>query len=88
MRSEQVHQALTHGTSRFEVCRLVSAGVRIAHRPGTLMNRSIGEVMAVMATSVDAQRSPGPLLISSRPPVTPVPGGRLARFSLRPVRTS
>jgi hypothetical protein len=45
MRSEQVHHALAQGYNRFEICRLVSKGVRATHKPGARFEDSIGDVL-------------------------------------------
>ncbi len=45
MRSAQIHKAITQGNSRFEICQLVSQGVRITHKNGTRMEDSISHVL-------------------------------------------
>jgi hypothetical protein len=45
MRSDQVHRALAHGINRFEVCQLVSKGVRATHRTGSRFEDSINDVL-------------------------------------------
>lgn len=45
MRSEQIHRALKQGISRYEICQLVSKGVKASHRPGNRFEDSIGEVL-------------------------------------------
>jgi len=45
MRSEQIHVALKQGISRYEICQLVSKGVKATHRPGTRFEESIGQVL-------------------------------------------
>lgn len=45
MRSEQIHRALAQGHSRFEICQLVSKGVKVTHKPGTRFEDSIGDVL-------------------------------------------
>jgi len=49
MRSEQVHTAVSRGNTRFQICQLVSKGVRITHRKGTRMADSIGTVLDHLA---------------------------------------
>ena len=50
MRSTQIHQAITQGNSRFEICQLVAKGVRITHKGGTRMEDSIGMVLGTLGT--------------------------------------
>jgi hypothetical protein len=45
MRSEQIHRALAQGYNRFEICKLVSKGVKVTHRPGARFEDSIGNVL-------------------------------------------
>ncbi len=45
MRSEQIHRALKQGISRYEICQLVSKGVKATHRPGSNFEASIGQVL-------------------------------------------
>jgi len=45
MRSDQVHRALARGMNRFEVCRLVSKGVRVTHKTGARFEDSINSVL-------------------------------------------
>ena len=45
MRSTQIHSALVHGINRFEVCQLVSKGVRATHRTGSRFEDSINDVL-------------------------------------------
>jgi hypothetical protein len=45
MRSEQIHTALKQGISRYEICQLVSKGVKATHRQGNRFEDSIGEVL-------------------------------------------
>jgi hypothetical protein len=45
MRSDQVHRALARGMNRFEVCRLVSKGVRVTHKSGSRFEDSINSVL-------------------------------------------
>ncbi len=50
MRSDQVHRALAHGINRFEVCQLVSKGVRATHRTGSRFEDSINDVLQYLGT--------------------------------------
>jgi hypothetical protein len=52
MRSEQVHTAVSRGNTRFQICQLVSKGVRITHKNGTRMADSIGTVLDHLALTV------------------------------------
>ena len=50
MRSEEVHKALLHGATRFELCQLVMRGVRCSPRDGISTPRdSIGLVLHGLA---------------------------------------
>jgi hypothetical protein len=51
VRSEQVHTAVSQGNSRFQICQLVSKGVRITHKNGTRMADSIGNVLDHLAVT-------------------------------------
>lgn len=50
MRSEQIHRALAQGMNRFEVCRLVSKGVKAAHKTGSRFEDSINDVLQYLGT--------------------------------------
>ena len=41
MRSENVHRALEHGRSRFEICQVVSKRVKRTHSPGSRFQDTI-----------------------------------------------
>lgn len=45
MRSDQIHRALAQGINRFEVCSLVSKGVRRTHKLGLRFEDSINSVL-------------------------------------------
>lgn len=45
MRSDQIYQALAHGINRFEVCQLVSKGVKATHKSGSRFEDSINFVL-------------------------------------------
>jgi hypothetical protein len=49
VRSEQIHIAIAQGNTRFEICRLVSRGLKITHKPGTRLEDSIGNVLTLLA---------------------------------------
>jgi hypothetical protein len=50
MRSDQIHRALAHGINRFEVCQLVSKGVRLTHKTGSRFEDSINDVLQYIGT--------------------------------------
>jgi hypothetical protein len=50
MRSDQVHKALAQGMNRFEVCRLVSKGVRVTHKTGARFEDSINNILQYLGT--------------------------------------
>jgi hypothetical protein len=45
MRSHQIHRALAQGINRFEVCRLVSKGVRATHTLGSRFEDTINSTL-------------------------------------------
>ena len=52
MRSNQIHRALAQGMNRFEVCLLVSKGVKDTHKPGGRFEDSINDVLQYLGTHV------------------------------------
>ncbi len=50
MRSDKIHRALAQGMNRFEVCQLVSKGVRAVHKSGSRFEDSINDVLQYMGT--------------------------------------
>jgi uncharacterized protein YoaH (UPF0181 family) len=50
MRSDQIHRALAQGINRFEVCQLVSKGVRKTHKTGSRFEDSINDVLQYIGT--------------------------------------
>ena len=60
MRSEQIHRALAQGYNRFEICKLVSKGVKVTHRPGTRFEDSIGNVLDQIKLSGKRSAPPSP----------------------------
>ena len=42
MRSEQIHRVLEQENNRFQICRLVSRGLKLSHKNGTRIEDSIG----------------------------------------------
>ena len=57
MRSKQIHQALAQGMNRFEVCQLVSKGVRVTHKTGARFEDSINDVLQYMGTHETSKES-------------------------------
>ena len=45
MRSNQIHRALAQGMNRFEVCQLVSKGVRVTHKLGSRFEDTINDAL-------------------------------------------
>jgi uncharacterized protein YoaH (UPF0181 family) len=50
MRSKKIHRALAQGMNRFEVCQLVSKGVRATHKTGGRFEDSINDVLQYLGT--------------------------------------
>ncbi len=50
MRSEKIHRALAQGMNRFEVCQLVSKGVKATHKTGSRFEDSINDVLQYLGT--------------------------------------
>jgi hypothetical protein len=50
MRSDQIHRALAQGMNRFEVCQLVSKGVKATHKTGSRFEDSINDVLQYIGT--------------------------------------
>ncbi len=50
MRSDKVHRAMAQGMNRFEVCQLVSKGVKATHRTGGRFEDSINDVLQYLGT--------------------------------------
>jgi uncharacterized protein YoaH (UPF0181 family) len=50
MRSEKIHRALAQGMNRFEVCLLVSKGVKATHKTGGRFEDSINDVLQYLGT--------------------------------------
>ncbi|MGO8758960.1 MAG: hypothetical protein ACLQG3_12625 [Terracidiphilus sp.] len=65
MRSNQIHRALARGMNRFEVCQLVSKGVRVTHKTGSRFEDSINDMLLYLG-SHDTPRA------GMYPPVAPV----------------
>jgi hypothetical protein len=50
MRSDQIHRALARGMNRFEVCQLVSKGVKATHKTGARFEDSINNMLQYLGT--------------------------------------
>jgi len=50
MRSDRIHRALAQGMNRFEVCQLVSKGVKATHKTGSRFEDSINDVLLYLST--------------------------------------
>jgi hypothetical protein len=57
MRSDQIHRALAQGVNRFEVCQLVSKGVKATHKTGGRFEDSINDVLQYLGTHETTQDS-------------------------------
>jgi hypothetical protein len=57
MRSDKIHRALSQGINRFEVCQLVSKGVRAAHKSGSRFEDSINDILEHLSTHSTTQKS-------------------------------
>jgi hypothetical protein len=53
MRSEQIHRALAQGHSRFQICQLVSKGIKVTHKSGTRFEDSIGSMLSTLGSPRD-----------------------------------
>ncbi len=61
MRSNQIHRALSQGMNRFEVCQLVSKGVKATHKTGSRFEDSINDVLHYLGTSSRSRESIHPV---------------------------
>lgn len=57
MRSDKIHRALAHGINRFEVCQLVSKGVKATHKTGARFEDSINDVLQYLGTHDTSQET-------------------------------
>ncbi len=57
MRSNQIHRALSQGMNRFEVCQLVSKGVKATHKTGARFEDSINDVLQYLGTHEGSMRA-------------------------------
>jgi hypothetical protein len=57
MRSDQIHRALSQGMNRFEVCQLVSKGVKATHKTGARFEDSINDVLQYLGNHETSQKT-------------------------------
>jgi hypothetical protein len=57
MRSDQIHRALSQGINRFEVCQLVSKGVKATHKTGGRFEDSINDVLDYIGSHTSSPES-------------------------------
>jgi hypothetical protein len=57
MRSNQIHRALAQGINRFEVCQLVSKGVRATHVVGSRFEDTINSTLEYLGNHKSDQDS-------------------------------
>ncbi len=50
IRSNQIHRALAQGINRFEVCQLVSKGVKATHKTGSRFEDTINDTLEYLGT--------------------------------------
>jgi hypothetical protein len=62
MRSSKVHRALAQGMNRFEVCQLVSKGVKATHKTGGRFEDSINDVLQYLGTHETLKESLHPAI--------------------------
>ena len=60
MRSDQIHRALAQGINRFEVCQLVSKGVKATHKTGSRFEDTINDALDYLGKHKPAQESMHP----------------------------
>ena len=51
MRSDQIHRALAQGMNRFEICQLVSKGVKATHKTGGRFEDTINDALHFLGTT-------------------------------------
>ena len=57
MRSNQIHRALAQGINRFEVCQLVSKGVRATHILGSRFEDTINSTLEYLGNHTSDKES-------------------------------
>jgi hypothetical protein len=63
MRSNQIHRALAQGINRFEVCQLVSKGVKATHKTGARFEDSINDVLQYLGTHAAMKENLHPAIL-------------------------
>jgi hypothetical protein len=57
MRSDQIHRALAQGMNRFEVCQLVSKGVKATHKTGGRFEDTINDTLEYLGKHEQTHQS-------------------------------
>ena len=57
MRSDQIHRALAQGMNRFEVCQLVSKGVKATHKTGGRFEDTINDTLEYLGNHEQTKQS-------------------------------
>ncbi len=57
MRSDKIHTVLAQGINRFEVCQLVSKGVRATHKLGSRFEDTINDTLDYLSVNKSNQKS-------------------------------
>ena len=57
MRSDKIHKVLAQGINRFEVCQLVSKGVRATHKLGSRFEDTINDALDYLGANKSDQKS-------------------------------
>ena len=57
MRSDQIHRALAQGINRFEVCQLVSKGVKVTHKTGGRFEDTINDTLEYLGKHEQTHQS-------------------------------
>jgi uncharacterized protein YoaH (UPF0181 family) len=66
MRSDKIHRALAQGINRFEVCQLVSKGVRATHKTGGRFEDTINDALEYLGSHKTEQDSLHPAKAASK----------------------
>jgi uncharacterized protein YoaH (UPF0181 family) len=57
MRSDKIHRALKQGMNRFEMCQLVSKGVRATHKTGGRFEDTINDALEFLGSHKSDQKT-------------------------------
>lgn len=71
MRTIQIHRALAQGFNRFEVCHLVSKGVRATHKTGSRFEDTINSTLDYLGVHKADQGTMHPAGVKPEEPVEP-----------------